>query len=191
MKNSILKQWLRQRGSKEDSMKIRILGILAGIVLLLSAGSVYAGEPPPKPEQISFAFASVVYQPEDLGTCDPSTGLPYAGDPACVASIGGTYTLTGDLVGTEFETDSLLFWPDGGISFTGYGVYTGTLNGHRTGSFVAFDYDAYVTPSGVQTGKLRIVDGTGTGDLVGISGSGSYTGAFPIPAKMTVKFLGP
>ena len=32
-------------------MKIRILGILAGIALLLSAGSVYAGGgPPPKPE---------------------------------------------------------------------------------------------------------------------------------------------
>jgi hypothetical protein len=91
-------------------------------------------------------------------------------------------------VGTEFETDSMVFWPDGAISFTGYGMYTGTLKGRGTGSFVALDYDAYVTPSGVQTGKLRIVDGTGTGDLVGISGSGSYAGPFPIPAKMTVKF---
>ena len=71
-------------------------------------------------------------------------------------------------------------------------MYTGTLKGRGTGSFVALDYDAYVTPSGFQSGKLRIVDGTGTGDLVGISGSGSYAGSsFPYPAKMKVKFPRP
>ena len=172
MKNSILK------------------GMLAAVIVLVALTGRPLVAAASRPEKISFAFASVVYQPEDLGTCDPSTGLPYAGDPACVASIGGTYTLTGDLVGTEFETDSMVFWPDGAISFTGYGMYTGTLKGHGTGSFVALDYDGYTAPppNGVETGTLRIVDGTGTGDLVGISGSGSFAGPLPVPAKMTVKF---
>ena len=127
----------------------------------------------------------------DQGTCQPLTVLPYPGEPACVAYASGLYNLAGDLVGTEFEEDSLVGWPDGGVLFTGYGMYTGTLKGRGAGSFVALDYDGYVAPSGVQTGKLRIVDGTGTGDLVGISGSGSSAGAFPIPATMTVEFPGP
>jgi len=67
-------------------------------------------------------------------------------------------------------------------------MYTGTLKGHGTGSFVALDYDGYVAPGGVQKGTLRIVDGTGTGDPVGISGSGSYSGLSPYPARMKVKF---
>ncbi len=45
MKNSILKQRASSERSKEDSMKTRILGLLGGIALLLSAGSVYAGRP--------------------------------------------------------------------------------------------------------------------------------------------------
>ncbi len=56
MKNSILKQRASSERSKEDSMKIRILGLLGGIALLLSAGSVYAGGPPPKPVKVSGTF---------------------------------------------------------------------------------------------------------------------------------------
>jgi hypothetical protein len=172
-------------------MKTKILGVLGGIAILLSAGSVYAGGPPPKPEQISFTFTEVeVPINYDQGTCDPSF-LPYPGEPACVAYASGEYTLAGDLVGTEFEEDSLAYFANGTLLFTGYGMYTGTLKGRGTGSFVALDYDGIATPSGVQTGKLRIVDGTGTGDLVGISGSGSYAGPYPIPATMTVEFPGP
>jgi len=171
-------------------MKIRILGILGGIAILLSAGSVYAGGGPPKPEQFSFTYTFVEYTKLDPGTCDPSTYLPSPGDPACVLYDGGLYNLAGDLVGTELEEDSDIGWPDGDYSTTGYGMYTGTLKGRGYGSFVALDYDAYATPSGFNSGKLRIVDGTGTGALVGISGSGSYSGLSPYPATMTVEFGG-
>ena len=173
-------------------MKTRILGILGGIALLLSAGSVYAGGGPPKPEKISFTFTFVDYPNGDPGTCDPATYLPKDSDPACVAYVAAAETLAGDLVGTELEEDSLVGWPDGGYSITGYEMYTATLKGRGTGSFVALAYDGYLAPppNGFATAKLRIVDGTGTGDLVGISGSGSLAGSgpLPIPAEMTVKF---
>ena len=170
-------------------MKIRILGILGGIAILLSAGSVYAGGGPPKPEQFSFTYTFVEYTKLDPGTCDPSTYLPSPGDPACVLYDGGLYNLAGDLVGTELEEDSDIGWPDGDYSTTGYGMYTGTLKGRGYGSFVALDYGSG-TPSGLITGKVRIVDGTGTEALVGISGSGTYAGSYlgPLPQTMMVTF---
>ncbi len=172
MKNSILKAMLAAAV---------VLVALIGRPLLAAASGA---------ERISFTYTQVEDTNLDPGTCDPTTFLPYTGDPACVAYAGGLYNLAGDLVGSELEEDSLLFFANGTLLFTGYGMYTGTLKGRGTGSFVALDYDGYGAPppSGFQKGTLRIVDGTGTGDLVGISGSGSYAGTTPWPAKMTVKF---
>jgi len=109
----------------------------------------------------------------------------------CVSYLASAFTLTGDFVGTEFEEDSVVGFANGGYAFVGYGMWTGMLKGRGTGSFVALDYDGILTPSGFETGKLRIVDGTGTGDLVGISGSGSYTSSAVTgiyPGTMTVEF---
>jgi len=174
-------------------MKTRILGILAGIALLLSAASVYAGGPPPKPEQISLTYTFVDYTNYDPGTCDSSTDLPYAGDPACVEYTASVSNLTGDFVGTEFEEDTIVFFANGGYSYFGYEMWTGELEGRGTSTLVVLG-DGIATPSGFATGKLRIVDGTGTGNLVGISGSGNYTGNSMTgiyPATMTVEFPGP
>ena len=97
-------------------MKIRILGILGGIALLLSAGSVYAGGDPPKPVKVSGTYAgSFINAPitfdgvniaglnnwmghDNFGNyigqrlnaylfTDVSTGLPITG-PACTAPDG-------------------------------------------------------------------------------------------------------
>ena len=94
-------------------MKTRILGILGGIAILLSAGSVYAGGPPPKPVNVSgtygcswltstIAFDGVNYASYNACTghdnfgnyngqkiaaylaIDPSTGVPITGPP-CTA----------------------------------------------------------------------------------------------------------
>jgi hypothetical protein len=173
-------------------MKTRILGILGGIVLLLSAGSVYAGGPdgpPPKAERISIPFYDWTQPNSPLpGTCDPLTYLPYLGEPACVYYEATAYLTTGDFVGNEFEEDSLVAYPNGAVAYAGYGVFTGTLKGRDTGTFVILDTGSS-TASGFITGTLRIVNGTGSGDLVGISGSGSYAGSYLTPvATMTVEF---
>ena len=176
MKNSILK------------------GMLAAVIVLVA----FTGRPllaaASGAEQISVTFTLVDYPNADPGTCNPSTYLPYAGDPACIAYLAAAYTETGDFVGTESEEDSLVFFANGGAAFAGYENWIGTLKGRGTGSFVVLGYDGIETPSGMDWGKLRIVDGTGTGDLVGISGSGRYTGSAVtgiIATKMTVEFPRP
>ena len=68
--------YLRQR---EDSMKTRILGVFSGIALLLSAGSVYAGGPPPKPVKYLSAFACTFIS--TAITFDG--GLNFASDNTC------------------------------------------------------------------------------------------------------------
>jgi hypothetical protein len=63
-------------------MKTRILGILAGIALLLSAGSVYAGGFPggPKPvkvfgtEACSFVNSAITFDGVNYASIDPCTG---------------------------------------------------------------------------------------------------------------------
>lgn len=176
MKNSILKAMLAA---------VVVLVALTGRPLVAAASGA---------KQITITFTFVANQNLDPGTCDPSTYRPSAGDPACIAYVAITNTETGDLVGTEFEEDSLLGFANGGLSYVGYEIWTGTLKGRGTGSFVVLEYDGIETPSGSEAGELRIVHGTGTGDLVGISGSGSYTGSGETGitvAKMKVKFPRP
>ena len=97
-------------------MKIRILGILGGIALLLSGGSVYAGGRPPKPVKVSGTYGGTfinapitfdgynyavvnnwmgrdsfgIYNGQRIDAylmTDPSTGLPITGTP-CTAPDG-------------------------------------------------------------------------------------------------------
>lgn len=70
-------------------MKIRILGILGGIALLLSAGSVYAGGPPPKPVKKVFSVVMLLM----FGFMLP--GLAKAGSSGRpLSSLAGTFSYT-------------------------------------------------------------------------------------------------
>jgi|GEM_PF-1679708 len=70
-------------------MKTRILGILGGIALLLSAGSVYAGGPPPKPVKKVFSVVMLLM----FGFMLP--GLAKAGSSGRrLSSLAGTFSYT-------------------------------------------------------------------------------------------------
>jgi len=136
-------------------MKTRILGILGGIALLLSAGSVYAGGPPPKPVKVSgiegcsFITTSMTFDGVNLvahNDCtghdnfgnysrqtidaylaiDPSTGLPITDYPACTAADG----TAGELYPLEFAefVNTYNFNSDQiwGYSFTGSACVSNT-----------------------------------------------------------------
>ncbi len=172
MKNLILKQWASSERSKEDSMKIRILGLLGGIALLLSAGSVYAGGPPPKPVKVSGTFGGTFmnssitfdggvnyatsnpwmghdnfgnYNGQRIGAyliTDPSNGMPITG-PACTAPDG----TAGESFVLEFAefVNTYNFKPD---QIWGYSV-TGTLCASNT------------TGSNAESNEFTILGGAG------------------------------
>jgi len=138
-------------------MKIRILGILGGIALLLSAGSVYAGGRPPKPVKVfgtegcssinaPITFDGVNYATYDTCTghdnfgnysrqkidaylaIDPSTGAPITGPPCTLPD--GT---AGEVYPLEFaEFVNTYNFSDNQIF--GYS-FTGSACSGATGSF--------------------------------------------------------
>jgi hypothetical protein len=83
-----------------------------------------------------------------------------------------TYSYEGDLQG-EGTTQMLTFYRDDGTaSFTALEEITGKLGG-KSGSFVVQHTGSYA--NGVATSSLRIVSGSGTGELVGLRGEGTST----------------
>jgi Protein of unknown function (DUF3224) len=123
----------------------------------------------------------------DPGTCDPITFAPKTGQPFCIESLTGTTTLSGDFVGSDLDEITILFYANGFLNFSDYESWTGTLAGHGTGSFILFEYDGMGQMNGALTSKVRIVDGTGSGDLVGITGRGTFSGDTSV---MTIQFPG-
>lgn len=129
----------------------------------------------------------ITFTNADPGTCDPLTFAPKTGQPFCMLSVTGTTTLSGDFVGSDLDEISALLYADGSSNFTDYESWTGTFTGHGTGSFILLETDGVRQANGFATSKVRIVDGTGSGDLVGITGRGTFSGDTGV---MTIQFPG-
>ena len=138
-------------------------------------------------DHVSVQSSPITFTNADPGTCDPTTFFPKTGQPFCVESLTGTTTLSGDFVGTDLDEFTVLVYANGSSNSADYEFWTGTFTGHGTGSFVLLETDAVVQANGSATSKVRIVDGTGSGDLVGITGRGNFSGDTSV---MTIQFPG-
>ncbi len=176
MKNSISETVASSERSKEDSMKTRILGILGGIALLLSAGSVYAGGPPPKPAKKVFSVVMLLM----FGFMLP--GLAKAGSSdRPLSSLAGTYSATAhgnfafclDSSFTEVSCTS-----SGAMAFptTEVDVGQGTRdkNGHACVTWTSTDSDLTPGTSATLVGGGIDVDTVTSYDPTTQSGDESY-----------------
>lgn len=82
-----------------------------------------------------------------------------------------TFTYEGDLVGASASQSVLSYGPDGAGTGLGFESFSGTIGGVE-GGFVLQHVDRF-GPEGVTT-EWTIVEGSGTGGLAGITGSGGY-----------------
>jgi len=91
-------------------------------------------------------------------------------------------TLSGGIEGTGLAQWLMCYRADETADFVGLQRVEGELDGRR-GSFVATSTGSF--DGKVAAGEMRVVDGSGDGDLTGISGSGSFSA--PLGNEATVE----
>ena len=79
---------------------------------------------------------------------------------------------TGDLIGSSNLVYLLTYNNDEHSHFTGVSYFTGTLNG-KNGSFVLIEQGEYKNK--IVNSHWKIVEDSGTSELIGIAGIGGYT----------------
>jgi Protein of unknown function (DUF3224) len=81
----------------------------------------------------------------------------------------------GVLTGTDVDTITYTFHPDGTVTFTATSDYTGTVAG-RSGT-ISFHFEGTGNTVSFQ-GHIQTLSGTGTGGLAGLHGEGTFQGSF-------------
>jgi hypothetical protein len=108
-------------------------------------------------------FAQISWDEHDLATLESG---------AKIATVEAHMRFTGDI---EAETSTqgfiLAYDAQGMGTFSGYEVLSGTVSG-KAGGFILATVGSF-TPNGIEA-RWAIVDGSGTGELEGITGTGSY-----------------
>ena len=97
-----------------------------------------------------------------------------------------TNTFDGGIVGTSVLAYLLIYVSEAFGTFVGYERIEGTVDG-REGSFCVREGGTFDATS--ISAELTIVDGRGTGDLAGITGTGSYKTIHGMNETATITFL--
>jgi len=108
------------------------------------------------------------------GTIEVKTYVPKPYDAAPAPTLNEihvTETFKGDLVGEGTARFLQAVRPDGSASFVAHERVTGTLAG-RKGSFVLQDEGTLVGDK--VEGRWFVIAGSGTGDLAGLRGEGTF-----------------
>jgi hypothetical protein len=107
------------------------------------------------------------------------------GQNSKLTKVTVTFAFDGDLAG-EATWDAVMYYrPDGTAVFTGFQQMTGTLDGHD-GSFVVQADGEFV--SGEARTRWQVVDGSGTGALAGLTGSGEAVATATPPGTYTLDY---
>jgi hypothetical protein len=159
--------------------RLSVAGIAAG-GLVLSVPAVAYADPP------ATASSATVGPAPPASATAPATGTGVfvpTGPPVTISSRSAdgntivtqieTFNDTGVLTGTDVDTIAYVFHPDGTVTFTAVGAYTGMVAGQSgtlslrfegTGNTVSFQ------------GQIQTLSGTGA--LATLHGQGTFQGSF-------------
>jgi Protein of unknown function (DUF3224) len=101
------------------------------------------------------------------------------------ASVTEAYS--GDFEGDGAVEYLMIYREDGSAAFARVERLNITI-GDRSGSFVTQGDGSYSKESGVAEGPFKIVEGTGTGDLKGIKGEGSFSAKGGPKGTLTLEY---
>ena len=99
------------------------------------------------------------------------------------ASVG--YRLTGDIEGDATWNALMYYRDDGAAEFTGLQHLTGQIAG-RAGTCVMVADGSYA--DGAARGTWRVIPGSGTGALAGLTGSGTSVATSEPPGTFTLDY---
>jgi hypothetical protein len=95
-----------------------------------------------------------------------------------ISHTHSTNTYTGDISG-ESSANYVIFYPEETVGvFRGYEQISGSIR-DREGSFVLEHVGSW--EGGTVTTTSTVVEGSGTGDLIGLAGSGGFVAKHDIP----------
>jgi hypothetical protein len=147
--------------------RIAGLAVSAAALAAVAFPALSSAAPTPQPGQVTRTLRWDYLQP-----------LPVLGTPVCdraghclqpFSFTDGPPT-TGDVAGTSVQSGTGIRLADGTIYANSIVVFAGTLRGCGTGTVAM--RSTGVNRAGATSGIIEIVQGSGTGDLEGITGSG-------------------
>jgi len=94
-------------------------------------------------------------------------------------------SVSGDIEGSSDVRWLMAYTADDRAEFVGIQVVTGTLGG-KEGTFVLRSVGTY--DGSKADGDLTVIDGSGTGDLAGIRGTGTFTAPMGDTASLTLDY---
>ncbi len=106
----------------------------------------------------------------------------------CVGNVSLQVEWQGGLSGTSQSRSALAYEPGTSMaSFTAFDLFTGDVAGcgHGSMTIVGAITRPLLSPG---TGTLSVLEGTGSGDLAGISGQGTYSVTPTSPTTATAEF---
>ena len=106
-------------------------------------------------------------------------------DPGKLTIASVQQAVTGDIEGTSDVRWIMAYTADDAAEFVGLQSVTGSLAG-KEGSFVLRSVGTFDCKTAA--GDVTVVTGSGTGDLAGISGTGSFTAPMGDEASLTLDY---
>jgi len=106
-------------------------------------------------------------------------------DPGKLTIASVQQAVTGDIEGTSDVRWVMAYTADDAAEFVGVQSVTGALGG-RSGSFVLRSVGTF--DGKTAAGDVTVVAGSGTDDLTGISGAGSFTAPMGDEASITLDY---
>jgi uncharacterized protein DUF3224 len=173
-RKSPLGEGLRWRPDAIPTHSVAIILIACGILLLHGIANADATDKKARPIQNKAHYETTPDHYDMAPPCSAWTSIPSKGTCRGLGRNTGPETITGDWQGHSEYTYGFFILPSGCSYSSGVDHFTGTIRGCGTGSVVyqvSFSSDS----KGNFQGKWQMIEGSGTGDMAGLRGTGTFS----------------
>jgi len=146
---------------------LRTTSLIGSAALLVAAPLGVARSAGAVPDDARPGVQTISY---DYVQQPPVIGPPICGPEGCIGSFSIRGTSTGALAGSFTQSGTAVRFPDGVIFANSLVVFSGTVEPCGAGTVVM--RSTGYNRAGATSGDIVIVDGSGTGDLAGLTGEG-------------------